>query len=46
MKEVFDRLVDVICDRMAESIDAANDPNAKQGTRLSDQGGTGAGCGC
>jgi Ras-related protein Rab-3C len=37
VKAVFERLVDIICDKMSESLDS--DPtlvNAKQGTRLSE----------
>ncbi|XP_075240326.1 ras-related protein Rab-3-like isoform X2 [Convolutriloba macropyga] len=48
VKEVFDRLVDIICERMAESLEAAGDPSGgKQGgTRLSDHPPGHSNCGC
>lgn len=48
VKSVFERLVDIICDKMSESLDS--DPsmaNASKGTRLTDQPApTNAGCQC
>ena len=49
VKEVFDRLVDIICERMAESLEAAGGPggDAGQGTRLSqNHAGAQGGCSC
>ena len=36
MQAVFERLVDMICDKMSESLDADPALNANKGTRLTD----------
>lgn len=39
VKEVFERLVDLICDKMAESLDSDPMGGASKGTRLKEEGG-------
>lgn len=42
VKAVFERLVDIICDKMSESLDSdPNLANSAKGTRLTDAGGPG-----
>ena len=36
LQAVFERLVDMICDKMSESLDADPGLNANKGTRLTD----------